>query len=121
MPAPLPPGVTITRAPSMSGDSLINQPGLLPPNSLKIFLRQTGEPSGARRQTRSPFSVSAYTRSLSTVGVERGPLPRPSFTFDPRAADQTLLPSARFRQKTTLELPLVPCTKIRSPLIASEP
>src|SRR5262245_25638674 len=60
-------------------------------------------------------------RSLSTVGVERGPLPTSLFTFVPRAADQTVLPSARLRQKTTLARSRDPCTKMRSPLTASEP
>ena len=71
-----PPGVTITRSPSTSGDSLINQPGFRPSKSCRILRRQTFAPSRVRRQASSPFSASAYRRSPSSVGVPRGPLPR---------------------------------------------
>src|SRR5215213_10066209 len=57
--APSPPGVTIRLLPSTSGDSLISQPGLLPPKSLRMLRRQTTAPSVVFRQARSPFSDSA--------------------------------------------------------------
>jgi hypothetical protein len=58
IPAPGPPGVTISRLPSTSGDSLISQLMLLPPNSLRTLRCQTTLPSAARRHARSPISVS---------------------------------------------------------------
>ena len=91
MPALRPPGVTMTRLPSTSGDSLISQWMLRPPKSRRMLRCQTTVPSSACRQARSPFSVSTYSRSPSTVGVLRGPEPRSLSPPGPRFFDQTSL------------------------------
>ena len=58
MPPLDPPGVTTTRLPSTSGDSLISQLRFDAPKSWRMLRCHTRAPSATRRQTRSPFSVS---------------------------------------------------------------
>ena len=54
------PGVTISRSPSTSGDSLHFQIDITwPPKSLSRFLRQTTLPVAASTATRSPSVPSA--------------------------------------------------------------
>jgi hypothetical protein len=45
--------------PSMSGDSLTSQPGLLPPKSFRMFRCHKIAPSAALSDARSPFSERA--------------------------------------------------------------
>jgi hypothetical protein len=120
-PAPRPPGVTITRSPSTSGDSLISHCGFEAPNSLRMLRVHTTTPSPVRRQERSPSSDNANSRSPSMVGVPLGPPPLSWSSVRPSGWVHTTVPSARFRQKTTLLPSLVPCTKIRPPWMAIDP
>src|SRR5262245_4380961 len=121
MPAARPPGVTITRLPSTRGDSLSSQLMLRPPYSLMTFFCQTIDPSAARSEARSPFSVIAYSRSPSTVGVLRGPEPRSFSPAGPMIVTHATLPSARLRLVTTLCRLRIPCTQMRSPFTATDP
>ena len=57
MPAPGPPGETMTCGPSTSGDSLISHCSCRPPKSRRIFRCHTAVPS-VLRHARSPLSVS---------------------------------------------------------------
>jgi hypothetical protein len=87
------PGVTSSRSPSTSGDSLhVHIDIIWPPKSAGRLLRQRSLPVAASRATRSPAVPSAYTRSPSTVGVPRGP-PYWSTQGAPTFADQSFLPS----------------------------
>ena len=54
------PGVTITRSPSMSGDSLNFHTDIMaPPKSFSRFLRQRSLPVAASTHTRSPSVPTA--------------------------------------------------------------
>src|SRR5262249_21444426 len=100
--APLPPGVTISRSPSTSGDSQYCQPPQTPPKSLCRLRRHNRLPA-VSRQTRSPAWPSAYTRSPSTVGVHpRLPPAAPS------SEDHSPFPVSRWMATTCVVLPLLP-------------
>src|SRR5262245_46291583 len=99
--APLfPPGVQTTLSPSIRTDSQYPQPGIDPPRSLTRFLAQTDLPSVRFRQRRSPLAPRTYTRSPSTVGVLRGPVPH-WYAYPPLAVSigvrQSSLPVAGSR------------------------
>src|SRR5689334_5862609 len=68
-----PPGVQTSTSPSMSGDSAYAHQPVLPPNCWRTFLCQTILPELISRQARSPSELIAYSRSPSTVGVDRAP------------------------------------------------
>src|SRR5690242_19174955 len=71
MVASLPPGVTTSTSPSMSGDSAYAHTPGFPPKSLRKLFCQTTLPVAISMQARSPSEPSAYSLSPSTVGVER--------------------------------------------------
>jgi hypothetical protein len=108
MPAPRPPACTSTRSSSTRGDSLRPQRMLEPPNVLSTFTVQIVLPVAASRTDRSPLAPNAYTRSPSTVGVLRGPLPRSLLNRRPLAVSHTRLPVATSNATTYSVLPRAP-------------
>ena len=65
MPASRPPGVTMTWAPSTSGDSLMSQGILRPPNSRRMLRCHTTTPSWARRRGQ----VAALGQDVQAIAV----------------------------------------------------
>src|ERR1022692_1111761 len=90
--APGPPGVTTTRPPSTSGDSLIPQCGPRPRKRSTMVEPQIVLPVAVSRHTSMPSAARAYRRSPSTVGVPRGPCPRDSLNGIPVWACHNCLP-----------------------------
>ena len=69
---PAPPGLTMMRSPTTSGDSLSPQVMFCPPKSRMTFTVHATFPDAASSAVRSPLAPNAYTRVPSTVGVPRG-------------------------------------------------
>ncbi len=70
MPAFLPPGVQMTLSPTISGLSAMPHVIFRPSNRSKALTAQTRFPSVVK-QTTLQLPLITYTRSSSTVGVER--------------------------------------------------